>query len=457
MNCVFSYSTARDSPNIPSGWVRVAVSRLVEKHFCGPSPDCEERQVASAEEWGVLKTTAITWDGWNETAHKVLPRAYWGRHGLEVKTGDVLVTKAGPRDRVGVVVYVNSDPKHLIVSGKMIGLRLHHDQVLPQVLAGALSLRKAQDYIHARTTGMAESQVNFANDVLLNTEVCIPPLPDQSRIAAVLDTMDEAIAKTEAVIAKLKQVRAGLLHDLLTRGLDEHGQLRDPIAHPDEFQDSPLGRIPRDWDVLSLETLLARVPTALRSGPFGSALLKQELKESGIPLLGIDNVHVERFVAEYQRFVDDEKFMELKQYAVRPLDVMITIMGTVGRCCVVPESIGPALSSKHVWTITFDRQRYSPYLACWQMNYAPWVLKQLRRDEQGGVMTAIRSETLRNLLLPVPCPPEAHRIETLVHESSKQIVCEEKLLHKVLALKSGLMENLLTGQVRVPESLLDRV
>ena len=68
------------------------------------------------------------------------------------------------------------------------------------------------------------------------------PLPDeQSRIAAVLDTVDEAIAKTEAVIAKLRQVRAGLLHDLLTRGLDKNGQLRDPIAHPEQFQDSPIG------------------------------------------------------------------------------------------------------------------------------------------------------------------------------------------------------------------------
>src|SRR5438093_2972668 len=59
--------------------------------------------------------------------------------------------------------------------------------------------------------------------------------------------------KTEAVIAKLKQVRAGLLHDLLTRGLDEHGQLRDPIAHPEQFQDSPLGHIPREWGVVRVE------------------------------------------------------------------------------------------------------------------------------------------------------------------------------------------------------------
>ena len=77
----------------------------------------------------------------------------------------------------------------------------------------------------------------------------IPLLSEQSRIAAVLDTVDEAIAKTEAVIAKLKQVRAGLLHDLLTRGLDEHGQLRDPVAHPEQFQDSPLGWIPAEWNV----------------------------------------------------------------------------------------------------------------------------------------------------------------------------------------------------------------
>lgn len=72
------------------------------------------------------------------------------------------------------------------------------------------------------------------------------PKPDeQSRIAAVLDAVDEAIAKTEAVIAKLRQVRAGLLHDLLTRGLDKNGHLRDPIAHSEKFQDSPLGQIPK--------------------------------------------------------------------------------------------------------------------------------------------------------------------------------------------------------------------
>ncbi len=69
---------------------------------------------------------------------------------------------------------------------------------------------------------------------------------EQDRIAYVLDSIDDTIAKSEAVIAKLKQVRAGLLHDLLHYGLDENGRLRDPISHPEQFKDSPLGWIPKN-------------------------------------------------------------------------------------------------------------------------------------------------------------------------------------------------------------------
>src|SRR6266571_1470912 len=89
--------------------------------------------------------------------------------------------------------------------------------------------------------------------------VFAPEVEERKYIAAVLDTVDEAIAKTEAVIAKLKQVRAGLLHDLLTRGLDEHGQLRDPSAHPEQFQDSLLGQIPREWEIQTCQSVCREI------------------------------------------------------------------------------------------------------------------------------------------------------------------------------------------------------
>ena len=223
---------------------------------------------------------------------------------------------------------------------------------------------------------------------------------EQAKIAEILSTVDRAIEQTDALIAKQQRIKTGLMQALLTRGIDEHGNLRSENTH--QLKDSPLGRIPVEWEVKEIQELLAGVNPPMRSGPFGSALLKEELSESGVPLLGIDNVLPEKFVPYFKRFVTPKKARQLRRFRVRPHDVMITIMGTVGRSCMVPSDIGEALSSKHVWTVSFDEKVYSPYLACIQMNYSPWVLNHFAKDMQGGIMTSIRSETLRSTPLPVP-------------------------------------------------------
>ena len=278
-------------------------------------------------------------------------------------------------------------------------------------------------------------------------------MPEQQKIAEILDTVDEAIRKTDQIIAKLRQVKQGLLHDLLTRGIDDNGELRDPERHPEQFKDSPLGRIPKAWDVQSVESLLAAVNPAMRSGPFGSALLKSELVEQGVPLIGIDNVHVEHFERTFTRFVSPAKASELARYVVRPSDVMITIMGTVGRCCVVPEDLGHALSTKHVWTLSFDLGRYSPFLACLQINYAPWVLRHFAADEQGGIMSAIRAHTLRTTLLPVPPATEMRAIEHVLRTEVTRLAAEQAESAKLRLLKAGLAEDLVTGKVRTTNLL----
>jgi type I restriction enzyme S subunit len=147
-----------------------------------------------------------------------------------------------------------------------------------------------------------------------------PGKPEQSKIAEVLSMVDRAIEQTEALIAKQQRIKTGLMQDLLTRGIDDHGNLRSEQTH--EFKDSPLGRIPIEWEVKRLEHLLASVDPAMRSGPFGSALLKEELSDSGIPLLGIDNVFPEKFVSSFKRFVPVQKAQQLRRYLVRPRDIM---------------------------------------------------------------------------------------------------------------------------------------
>jgi type I restriction enzyme S subunit len=182
-------------------------------------------------------------------------------------------------------------------------------------------LRPSWDRFKAQTT-----QANINGAIVKNREVSLPPLPEQRQIAEIMDTLDDQIRETEQIVKKLSSARGGLLSLLLTRGIDERGQLRDPHLKPDEFVDTPLGSLPRIWSVKPLADLLATVEPAMRSGPFGSALLKNELVDIGIPLLGIDNGHAHRFVADYTRFVTPAKAQELSRYRVRPGDVMITIM-----------------------------------------------------------------------------------------------------------------------------------
>ena len=302
------------------------------------------------------------------------------------------------------------------------------------------------------TTFLEISGTEFAG-----IEVPSPSLDEKRLISEILDTLDTVVYETEAIIGKLKAVKQGLLQDLLTRGIDTSGALRPPRTEaPHLYKESPLGWIPKDWEAKQILELLAAVDPAMRSGPFGSALLKQELVSEGIPFLGIDNVHAERFVADYRRFVTHKKFSELARYAVRPNDLLITIMGTVGRSCLVPEHVGPALSSKHIWAITLNQALYSPYLAMLQINYSPWVLKHFGKDQQGGTMAAIRSETLRSTLLPTPPREEQRLMEERLRVISRRIDLEVDSLVKMQAKKSGLMDDLLTGQVRVTNILAPR-
>lgn len=303
-------------------------------------------------------------------------------------------------------------------------------------------------FLHRRSQGSTFLAIGSKD--LYTLPVPAPSLATQQRIAEILSTLDEAIEQTEALIAKMQQVKAGLMHDLFTRGITPDGHLRPTREQaPDLYKESPLGWIPKEWDCLTVDQLLAKTACPMRSGPFGSALLKDELVEEGIPFLGIDNIFVERFYPTFRRFVSKRKFQELIRYSVFPRDVIITIMGTVGRCCVVPDHITKALSSKHLWTMSFDTERVLPELVCWQLNHARWVKDWFARYSQGAVMEAIQSSTLRNLKLPVPSIKEQYQIFDRYRICSLGIEAEVEYLAKLRQQKNGLMHDLLTGRVRV--------
>lgn len=99
--------------------------------------------------------------------------------------------------------------------------------------------------------------------------------------------------------------------------------------------------------------------------------------------------------------------------------------------------------------MTFDEEIYFPELICWQLNYAPWVLKQFGRTSQGAVMDAISSSTLKSLKLPKPGMDEQRQFLKQYLSLQGNLQKHKDELLKLAVLKTGLMQDLLTGKVRV--------
>lgn len=277
---------------------------------------------------------------------------------------------------------------------------------------------------------------------------------EQTRIAYVLDTIDEAIAQTEAVIAKLKQVRAGMLHDLLSYGLDEHGQLRDPIAHPEQFQDSPLGLIPRGWDAMPLGMYCRRLGGSIQTGPFGSQLHASDYREVGIPIITVEHLDEGWIRHENLPLVDKVDYHRLYRYRLREGDLVFSRVGAVDRCSLISKNEDGWLFSGRCLRVRFDTRYCDPRFFLYQLNShrcRRWILN----NAVGSTMHCLNTQILSDLPIVIPDKLEQTRIAVSAFYIENNLTSLELELSKHRSLKSGLQDDLLTGRVRVPETIME--
>jgi type I restriction enzyme, S subunit len=279
--------------------------------------------------------------------------------------------------------------------------------------------------------------------------ISLPPTVDeQEKIASILDTIDSFIALTEIHIAKLKQAKAGLLHDLLTRGIDEHGELRDPIQHPEQFKDSPLGRIPVSWNCQSLGAVLNNIDAGKSpSCPDRPAMSG----EWGV--LKVSAVHPEGFRANENKVITNPAYIKA-EYQVDDCDLLITRANTselVGLACLVNAPPPNLLISDKTLRLNVNTDKASKAL----LNYVlqmPYVRSQIENNATGSSagMKNISQGDIRNLFIMFPVKMrEQNEIVRAMDCYVDRIKVKEKLSRKLELLKKGLMSDLLTGRVRV--------
>ncbi|MEZ8271073.1 restriction endonuclease subunit S [Vibrio splendidus] len=200
-----------------------------------------------------------------------------------------------------------------------------------------------------------------------------------------------------------------------------------------EYKDSEvewLESLPSSWQIIKVKFLLKDGSEGIKIGPFGSALKLEDMVESGIRVYGQENVIKKDFTLG-KRFISQEKYSDMKVYTVEAGDILITMMGTSGKCQVVPESAELGIIDSHLLKLRTN-SKILPELFRLLVDETQEIKDQIGKQGKGSIMHGLNSSIVKELELPLPSLEEQARILNFFnHETAKidtLITKQEKLI-----------------------------
>jgi type I restriction enzyme S subunit len=172
------------------------------------------------------------------------------------------------------------------------------------------------------------------------------------------------------------------------------------------------------WPVRRLEELAIPETGAIKIGPFGSQLKREELVDDGVHVVGIENVLARKFDGLGQRFITREKYHTLRSVEVRPGDVVITMMGTVGEVAVVPPETSTSIMDSHLLRFRPNLELCLPEFVAWFLR-SPDAQVAVSNRAHGAIMKGLNSGIVRSLLIPLPPISEQRRIVKILDQADR--------------------------------------
>jgi len=296
------------------------------------------------------------------------------------------------------------------------------------------------EWIQNRRTGTGVPHV--PKDLGRILQLCYPlEHESQRRIARILQTIDQAIEKTEALVKKYQHIKAGLMHDLFTRGVGADGQLRPPREQvPELYQHTPVGWIPKEWDTTTLRTACLEISDG--------AHYSVSRCDEGVPFLFVSCVRNGQILWDNAARISPETYEEISKKS-KPYKGMIlfTVVGSYGHVAYVPTD-DPFGFERNIAYIKPRVDILEPkFLAYWLSSNC--VENQVERLVIGNAQKVLTLGNMGKVVIPFLKQKEQKSIVTILESIDVILGCEQKRLDKFADQKSGLMHDLLTGKVQV--------
>ncbi|QLH79823.1 restriction endonuclease subunit S [Halosimplex rubrum] len=274
-----------------------------------------------------------------------------------------------------------------------------------------------------------------------NLTIPLPPLPEQRRVVDILSTVDEQIQQTDEIIEKFEELKKGIAHRLLDNGARSESK-SDVVVGPLSIP------LPESWELRRLENFPTPASSVVQTGPYGSKLQKEEFTDSGYKIYRQANINSGDFEKGGQ-YVTEEKYHDLEKYQVVPDDVLLTRMGTIGDAAVLPDDARKGIMDYHLFRIRIDPSFCLPEYLSGVLRSSRIVKHQIESFSHGAIMDGLNTGLINELRIPVPSTEEQREIVDILSTIDQRVSIEKERKIELKQLKRGLMQDLLTGKVRV--------
>ena len=410
----------RDLSDVPDGWRVVRIGDVSEVNHSNWDP-------GDRESIRYLDLTAVLAPGRLSSPKEIAAPHAPSRARRRVRSGDILVSTVRPNLRGFARVRRAADN---LVASTGFAVVTPREDVDGSLLFHHVMTHRFARYLSNATTGQAYPAVRPSD--IASYVLPLPPLSEQRGIAAVLDAIDEAIERTEAVISATERLRDALLHELLTRGV--------PGWHTEWRTVPGLGTIPADWQVAHLGAVASHITS-------GSRAWSTHFRIDGALFLRSQNISKGAIDRSDSVFVRPPADAEAARTRIRKGDILVSITGDPGKVTVADESIGEAFVSQHVALVRLNDQELSGFAG--EFLQGRRGKKQFRRMVYGQTRPGLSLENVNSAKVPVPSPSERALI-VLAGNSLRRSSDAIRLEHDCLeSLQESLADALLTGRVRV--------